>query len=343
MPDPARQPKGKRRVVISPYQYQKRPTEAEIASFAERGYVKLKGFLSAAEVARLRGAMDDAIASLSSSPNGYDVTAAADAFWTPQAANDDQGSDQHDLVALAQAVRSSTMPRLVDAAVAGRPRGKFLLDTSVWRRIPVLARFALASALPRGASDLLGCSTIRYYDDQMFVKEPGAVDRAAFHQDISYFNLDGEAGCVFWIPLDRVVEGGGRMGYVPGSHRWDSIYKPNIFVSALPFPGSEGADMPRIDTDPAAYGVNYIDVEPGDVIVHHFRTIHGSEGNRGSASRRAFSLRYCDAALRFRLRPGAPLQPLHKQGMADGDPLDDAMHPVAWPSNDDARHERHTA
>jgi hypothetical protein len=305
-------------------------SEADVAHFQEFGFVKVPKLLSAPEIQRLRAAMGRALETLSQSPNAYNVTAAADAFWTEQAANDNHDSTQHDLAALAKAVRESELPRLVDAAPDG-PRGKFILDTSVWRRVPALAAFALGSRLPEISSALLGADAVRYYDDQMFVKEPGAVDRAAFHQDVPYFHLDGCAGCVFWIPLEAVGPGGGRLGYIPGSHRWGQVFKPNIFVSALAFPGSQGVDMPAIDKDPEAFGVRYLDVEPGDVLVHHFLTVHGSEGNRGRTARPAFSLRYCDAELRYRHKPGAPPQPLHRADTKDGDPLDDAIHPVVWP------------
>lgn len=121
------------------------------------------------------------------------------------------------------------------------------------------------------------------------------------------------------------------MGYIPGSHRWGQAFKPNIFVSTLPFPGSEGADMPPVEEKPETYGVEYVEVEPGDVVVHHFLTVHGSEGNRGDRTRSAFSLRYCDAEARYRHRAGAPPQPLHRQDMADGEALDDVIHPRIAP------------
>jgi ectoine hydroxylase-related dioxygenase (phytanoyl-CoA dioxygenase family) len=284
------------------------------------------------EVKLLTKAMTDAVDTIGQSPNGYNVTAAADAFWgVDRAANDNEVASQHDLGALGHAVRQSNLPRLVDALPRNAPRGKFLLDTSVWRRVPMLADFALNGPLPEIASMLLEAPSLRFYDDQMFVKEPGAVDRAAFHQDVPYFHVNGETGCVFWIPLDVVREGGGRIGYIPGSHRWERLYKPNIFVSEMPFPDSEGIDMPRIDANPEAYGVQYIDADPGDILVHHFLTVHGSEGNQSPNRRRAFSLRYCDATIRYRHRQGAPAQPLHRQDMTDGDALDDAIHPPVWP------------
>jgi ectoine hydroxylase-related dioxygenase (phytanoyl-CoA dioxygenase family) len=306
-------------------------TKAQSNHFHEHGFVKLPGLLNHKEVSLLRLAMTEALTTFSSSPNAYNVTAAADAFWRNEAANDNQSATQHDLDALAKLVRESRQRRLVDKSIAGADRGRFLLDTSVWRRTPSLADFALMSSLPEMSAGLLGAEAVRFYDDQLFVKEPGAVDRAAFHQDFPYFHLSAPHGCVFWIPLDFAGPGGGRLAYIPGSHQWGDVYKPNIFVSALAFPGSEGSDMPAIDENPEAFGATYIDVEPGDVLVHHFLTIHGSEGNSRSTGRRAFSLRYCDASLTYRKHAGAPLQPLHRQGAKDGDALDPDVHPVVWP------------
>ena len=306
-------------------------TQEEISQFQKFGFARLHNILSASQVDEMRDAMAKAVATLKSSPNAYNVTAAADAVWR-QDEVDDQGSEQHDLKLLAQAIRAAGLNRLVDEAAPGTPRGNFLLDTSVWRRVPELAEFCTGSHLPAIAAVLLGAESIRYYDDQIFVKEGGAVDRSAFHQDLSYFHLGGDTGCVFWIPLDEVRAGGGRLGYVPGSHRWGQIYKPNVFVSELAFPGSEGPDLPSIDGNPEAYGVQYIDADPGDVIVHHFLTIHGAEGNRSGNQRRAISLRYIDSNLRYQRRPGAPAQPLHRQDMHDGDVLDDAIHPIVWDS-----------
>jgi ectoine hydroxylase-related dioxygenase (phytanoyl-CoA dioxygenase family) len=311
------------------------PSAAEIDQFQASGYVKLEGFLSADQVTALRDAVKVGVDSLAASPNSYNVTAAADALWGAAATYKNETSTQHDLGALARAIAESDLPRLVDAPREGQPRGSFLLDTGVWRRVPALAEFVLRSQLPGISAALLGLGAVRFFDDQIFVKEAGAVDRVAFHQDLTYFHLGGTAGCVFWIPLDPVREGGGRMGYVPGSHLWKKLFKPNIFASEIPFPGSEGLDMPNIDADPAAFGVDYLAAVPGDVLVHHLLTIHGSEGNCGSTQRRAISLRYIDAAMCYRHRPGAPPQPLHRADAADGDPLDASIHPLVWPPTSD--------
>jgi ectoine hydroxylase-related dioxygenase (phytanoyl-CoA dioxygenase family) len=301
----------------------------EIAAFRKDGYVKLPAILSNEEVEVLRSAMASALETLATSPNGYDVTSTADVLWTPDASVESEAS-QHDLQLLAAAVRASGHPRLLDKAPGQTKRGRFLVDTSVWRRVDELAVFALDGPLPAFAAELLGVDEIRYYDDQLFVKEAGALDRAAFHQDISYFNLDGTCGCVAWIPLNIVRKGSGAMAYVSGSHLWGEVFNPNIFASRMAFPGCTGRDLPDVESAPDKFRVVYVDADPGDVIVHHFLTVHGSEGNVCENDRRAFSLRYCDSRIRYRRRPGAPAQPLHKADPRDGESLSEAFHPIAY-------------
>lgn len=307
-----------------------RPLSAEeITAFRRDGFVRLPAILDAREVDLLRAAMNEAVSTLSASPNSYDVTTTADALWKPDASVEADAT-QHDLQALAAAVRAAGYPRLLEKALQTERRGRFLVDTSVWRRVDDLAVFALDGPLPAIAADLLAIDEVRYYDDQLFVKEAGALDRAAFHQDLSYFNLGGTCGCVAWIPLDTVRRGSGAMAYVPGSHLWGEVFNPNIFASRMPFPGSAGRNLPDIESNLENFDVVYIDADPQDVIIHHFLTVHGSEGNTGSNDRRAFSLRYCDSRIKFHHRPGAPPQPLHQADMNEGDDLPDAYHPIAY-------------
>lgn len=303
---------------------------SDVAHFWKFGYVKLPNFLSEHNLSVLRTAMDSALGTLEQSPNGYNATTVGDSFWSTEECINDQGSEQHDLHALSAAIRESGCPRLIDVSPSPQHRGRFFIDTSVWRREPRLAQFARSGSLPEAAAILLAVNRLRFFDDQLFVKEAGALDRAAFHQDLSYFHLDGTCGCVIWIPLDPVRRGGGAMGYVSGSHMWGQTFNPNVFLCEMPSPGSVGVNLPPIETSPENYGVQYVEADPGDIIIHHFQTIHGSEGNRSNQTRRAFSLRYCDADIRYCFRPGAPAQPLHRSGVGEGESLDNEIHPIVW-------------
>ena len=70
------------------------------------------------------------------------------------------------------------------------------------------------------------------------------------------------------------------------------------------------------------YDLVHFETEPGDVLVHHYRTIHGAGGNTTRYQvRRAASLRYCGDDIRFKTRPWAPKQLHHTHRLDDGDPL----------------------
>ena len=82
----------------------------------------------------------------------------------------------------------------------------------------------------------------------MLVKEPGAVERTAWHQDLGYFHVDGEQLATTWCPLDRVDARDGAVRYVVGSHRWPSRYRPNLFVSTDADPGHRRCEVSRTST-----------------------------------------------------------------------------------------------
>jgi len=191
--------------------------------------------------------------------------------------------------------------------------------------------FALLGECPEIAAALLQSGKINFYDDQIFVKQPKTSERTAYHQDSSYFHFEGDQACTMWIPVDPVSFNSGTIRYVRSSHRW-GFFKPNVFVSQMAFPGADGETLPDIDGNEAAYDIVSYELEPGDMLVHHHLTVHGSAGNATlRQTRRAASLRYCGDDIRFKFRPHAPTQAHYHHQLKDGDLLDCAQFPVVWP------------
>ena len=304
--------------------------QTDIECFDRDGVVCLRGVLSKPEIASLTAGIEQSISEIGKTATGYDVTAVADAVWRKRETHVEVAdASQYDLDALAAYVRSAGATPLRDAE--HQSPGHFLLDTGVWMRNARMRGVCLSTILPQIAGQLLKADDIRFYDDQIFVKEPGTVERTAFHQDLGYFHIDGDQGCVMWIAVDRATRETGTMGYVRGSHRWHGTYKPNMFTTQLAFPGSMGEELPDIDNNEDEYDIVYFDVDPGDVIVHHFRTVHGSHGNASSTqTRRAASLRYVGDGVRYRRRPGAPAQPHRQFDWPDGSELRDPWFPLVW-------------
>ena len=123
---------------------------------------------------------------------------------------------------------------------------------------------------------------------------------------------------VCWVPVDTVGADNGPMGYVRGSHRWGRTFKPSDFVTETgTFPERDGIDLSGLDVlppvDPDDPALVYLEAEPGDVIVHHWATVHGSAGNTSAtATRRAASVRYAlDGCTWYQRTVVARAVPLH--------------------------------
>ena len=307
-------------------------TPQELETFERDGVVCLRGALSSGAVAELEEAIEALLPHVGRTPTGYDLEELGDVAYSDAEAADVGMAKQYDLDLMSGFLRYEEDRRIVDEVEPGAPRGAFLLDSGNWTRNEAIKRLALDSDLPALAAGLMDASAVAYYDDQMFVKQPGTRQRTAFHQDYPFFNLEGWMGCVFWMPVDRVDQANGALSYVRGSHRWDRRFASSMFVSHTPMPGSEGERVPDIEADPDAYDLVSFDTEPGDVIVHHFRTLHGAGGNRtADRPRRVMSMRYVGDDMRYKWRPGAPRPPHHRYDKVDGDEVFCEDFPRVWP------------
>jgi ectoine hydroxylase-related dioxygenase (phytanoyl-CoA dioxygenase family) len=183
--------------------------------------------------------------------------------------------------------------------------------------------------LPELVAQVLRSATACLYEDSVLVKEPGAAEPTQWHQDLGYFHVDGTQLCTTWCPLDPADENSGAMRFARGSHLRSETYRPNLFVTTDPIPGTEGEVVP--DVDGGAFDIVAFELEPGDITVHHARTLHAAGPNRSSElRRRAISVRYCGDDARVHIRPGAPLKP-EQRDVRDGDALGGDAHPQVWP------------
>jgi ectoine hydroxylase-related dioxygenase (phytanoyl-CoA dioxygenase family) len=243
--------------------------------------------------------------------------------------------DPVEVAAMAEPIeRALRGPETADlGALTGRGDAPaFAAGVDHWRSDPDFDRFARRSPLPEIAAALLGSERVWLYEDSVLVKEPGAPFRTEFHTDAGYFHVEGTQACTFWAPIDAAGVETGAVQYVRGSHRWTEDFRPNLFSIPDPIPGTEGSVVPDVLADPdlAALLVGF-EVEPGDVVVHHYRTIHGAPANTSvSRRRRAISVRYCGDDIRYRLRPGVPRKP-HHDLVRDGDELGGDDCPQVWP------------
>src|SRR4249919_1924778 len=79
------------------------------------------------------------------------------------------------------------------------------------------------------ASQLLGDKPVRFWHDQLFYKPAKKGGVVAWHQDYSYWTRTKPvAHLTCWCGLDDSTKENGCVQYIPGSHRWGLLDKPEL-------------------------------------------------------------------------------------------------------------------
>lgn len=210
----------------------------------------------------------------------------------------------------------------------------FWTDYVTWRSVPEYERIVFDSGLADVAARLMGSTTARFFHEHVLVKEPGAAERTPWHHDQPYYPVDGDQNVSMWIGLDP-VPADRAVRFLVGSHRWDRWFIPRKFIDHTPYAAEQDRYelLPDIDAlidqDPLGFPTVSFATEPGDVVVFHYRTLHDAPGNPSAGQRRrAVSLRWVGDDATWATRPWQVSPPFEADGLAVGDPLDDARFPV---------------
>lgn len=308
-------------------------TSSDLRRFNEDGVVCLRNVMKPSEIESLRNDVEEQRTWIGKGHSAYDLEDMALQLWNEGSVNNVGQSDRFDLMQLDYLLASDPNSRPIRDKVEREGEGQFFYGSAGWLMQKGVREAALDSALPTTISHLLQSEYLNFWEDTTFVKTPQTGQRTPFHQDLGYFQIEGSKCCIVWIPLDAANAENGTMEYIRGSHLWGQTYAPNPFISQSPEPLSQHQRLPDIEANRDQYDIISFDVEPGDVIIHHVLTVHGSGGNRSQdAMRRAVSFRYCGDDITYFDRPGAIPQP-YFQGidMQNGQHLLCKDYPLVWP------------
>ena len=225
-----------------------------------------------------------------------------------------------------------------DASLVGRFMSRkvegYQMDIFLWKRIDALRDLVYYGPFARWAQQLMGSQQVRFFYDQMFVKEPGTDAPTPWHQDLSFWPISGEQICSFWIPCDPVNRENSGLLYVKGSHKWPQRFKaisPDYVAAII---DERMDDIPDINAHPERYELLDWDMEPGDILMFHPLTLHGSYGNQSrTRRRRALALRWVGDDVVY--APSAKRMPIHFEHCSvPGGPLQGAAFPRILPEMD---------
>jgi ectoine hydroxylase-related dioxygenase (phytanoyl-CoA dioxygenase family) len=220
----------------------------------------------------------------------------------------------------------------MDAAVASRKRHdtrtleqKSLYEQSfiqcqyLWEDFPEIRGLTFHPRIGEIAAALTGAQRVRLWHDQALYKEAGGRETEA-HQDQPYWPINERDTVTAWMPLCRVDDRTGCMGYVPSSHLGEAE-----FIDIFNTPG----DGQRLKSRFASTPPSYIHCAPGDVIFHHGYTVHLAKPNLSDSTRRVYTAIYFrDGCTRGGTRPHPSVD---RSGIAEGAIIDGGATPIAWP------------
>lgn len=141
-------------------------------------------------------------------------------------------------------------------------------------------------AFVMAASQLFGDKAVRFWHDQLFCKPAKHGGVVAWHQDYSYWTRTRPMQhLTCWVALDDSSKENGCIHYIPKSHNWGLLDKPEL---AGDMEGINEFLTPK-QQEEFKHKVA-VEMPKGYAVFHHPLTVHGSYENRSEKSRRAFVL-----------------------------------------------------
>ena len=140
-------------------------------------------------------------------------------------------------------------------------------------------------AFVMAASQLLNDKSVRFWHDQLFCKPAYHGGVVAWHQDYSYWTrTTAMQHLTCWTGLDDATTENGCLYYVPKSHKWGLLDKPELAGDM------EGLMKFLTEEQKSQFISIPIELKKGYATFHHPLMVHGSYANKSAMSRRAFVL-----------------------------------------------------
>ena len=140
-------------------------------------------------------------------------------------------------------------------------------------------------------SSLIGPNVL-VYNVTFIIKEPMAPTFVSWHQDLTYWGLEGGNQVSAWLALSPADEQSGCMEMIPGSHKWGE--------QAQVTGNDPNNVLLQSQTIKEVYESEAIAcaLAPGQVSLHHGWTVHCSRPNRSNDRRIGLNIQYITPDMR---------------------------------------------
>ena len=151
---------------------------------------------------------------------------------------------------------------------------------------PWLADLVRNLCIVDAIEDLYGPNLL-CWTTNFFIKEADNPAFVSWHQDSTYWGLSRPDVVTAWVALTPSHRANGAMTFIPGTHTSDQLEHRDTFAkNNLLTRGQEVA----VDVDESKAVT--IELQPGEISLHHVRLVHGSPPNLSNDRRIGFAIRY---------------------------------------------------
>jgi len=125
------------------------------------------------------------------------------------------------------------------------------------------------------------------WSSSFFTKEAQNPAFVSWHQDSTYWGLSKPDVVTAWVALSPSNRANGAMEVIPGTHHLDQIPHRDTFAQENLL--SRGQEV-AVDVDSSKAVM--LELQPGEMSLHHVRLVHGSAPNLSTDRRIGFAIRY---------------------------------------------------
>ncbi len=140
--------------------------------------------------------------------------------------------------------------------------------------------------------DVIG-PNILCWSTGFFTKEPRTTNFISWHQDLTYWGLEPADIVTAWVALSPATVASGCMRFVPGTHKMEVVPHKDTFADDNMLTRGQEIAV-EVDENEAVD----IELQPGEMSLHHVKLIHGSNANGSDHRRIGFAIRYIPAYVR---------------------------------------------
>lgn len=217
--------------------------------------------------------------------------------------------------------------------------GTFTEERFLYPSVPGVRDYALNQQIGRNIAKAMGTDRTRVLFDHLFHCGANTPVDYYWHQDLSYWPIDGEQVCTIWMVLNDCDVNSGALELVLDSDK-GGIYAIRPFgdedFGEEVKKNYNAESIPKYEAERDRHKFLCHDLKAGDAYLFNAKTMHSSAGNRSETQERiAYAVRYIGDDVVWHPRPAFDAEALTPKGktLRVGEKFEGEEFPTIWSRN----------